>query len=168
MTAVPQKLQLTINQTEKLIVEDGNNQGDKEKLLKLINEALNKKEYIDSIKSTLESILADKKLDISDLSKMMILSIQVNKLLPELVSLLTSLVVSKVKYIVFASIFYYISEYQSDFFEKAGMTIDVFRVLFSSLWNLVEVDPQDVKIKSKKLCLLCCGGEEVKSNEPVK
>ncbi len=165
-------LQPILDEVGKLITLDGNDDNVKQTLLKLVSDALSKEQYINSIKSKLDEILKDKTIDASDIPNIMILSIQVNNILPQLLGLTTSIQAAHVKYIVYGSIIYYIKKNKPEFFaDAANMTIDVFRMVFSGMWKLLEINPETIalagKAAAKNLCGLCCGETPVKTREPV-
>lgn len=163
-----EKLQPVIEEVNQMISLDGLGESTKKELLSIISDALSKKEYVESIKSRLDEILADKKLDASDIPNMMILSIQVNNMLPQLLGLTSSIKSAHVKYIVYGSVYYYIRENKPNFFTEAKIPVEVFRLVFSSMWKLVEFNPDSAILVGQKLCGWCCGGTPVKSSsEPT-
>jgi len=157
-----EKLQPIVDEVYQLIILDDT--VEKESLLKLVIEALGKEQYINSIKSTLDEIFADKKIDANDIPNMMLLSIQVNNILPDLLGLTKSITALQVKYIVYGSVYNYIKENKNDFFD--GLSVDAFRIAFSSMWKLIEINPKNLILESKKRCG-CCNDTPVKSSEPI-
>lgn len=150
-----------ISEINELMLLDDYDTSKKEESLNLINRVLNVKTYFESIKNDFDKILEDKKIDSKDISKMMIVMIKLNNLLPKLLNLKEKISIDKMKYIFYATIYFYIIQYQPEFF--SALQLDEFRLLYSNLWNLVEIDPETVKVAAKKIGgFSCCGKSDIR------
>ncbi len=156
---------LIIQEVSEIILIDDYSKNDE--VLLLIKKILNSVEYLEMIKKDFDKILEDKKIDSKDIPKMITIMIKLNNLIPKLTGIKEKISIDKMKYIFYATLYFYIIKYQVDFFDTFG--IDEFRLLYSNLWNLVEINPDTVKVAAKKMSgFFCCGGSEIKeSNEPV-
>jgi hypothetical protein len=157
-----------ILEINELMVLDDYDTSKKEEALNLIKKVLNIKTYFESVKNDFDKILEDKKIDSKDISKMMIVMIKLNNLLPKLLNLKEKISIDKMKYIFYATIYFYIIQYQPEFFNE--LQLDEFRLLYSNLWNLVEINPETVKVAAKKFSGFgCCGKSDIREqNEPTK
>ena len=150
------KLQLTINEVQKMMDIDGNDEDAKKDLIKLITDALSLEQYVNSIKSSIETILQDKTIDAADISTMILLALQVSNTLPRLLGLKNSVSTSQVKYIIYGSLYFYVKEYKPSFFSESGMTEDIFKLMFLGMWKLVEVKPESVQMMMTEKLSWCC------------
>lgn len=151
-----EKLQPTIIEVQKIMDIDGCDEAAKKDLTKLITDALSMEQYVNSIKTSIETILQDKTIDAADISTMILLSLQVSNTLPKLLGLKKSVSTSQVKYIIYGSVYFYVKEYKPTFFAEAGMTEDMFKLMFLGMWKLVEVKPESVEFINDKLFSWCC------------
>ena len=151
-----EKLQPTITEVQKMMDIDGKDEAAKKDLTKLITDALSLEQYVNSIKTTIETILQDKTIDTADISTMILLTLQVSNTLPRLLGLKNSVSTSQVKYIIYGSIYFYVKEYKPTFFTEAGITEDMFKLMFLGMWKLVEVKPESVELIKDKLSSWCC------------
>ena len=151
-----EKLQPTITEVQKMMDIDGKDEAEKKDLTKLITDVLSMEQYVNSIKTSIETILQDKQIDAADISTMILLSLQVSNTLPRLLGLKNSVSTSQVKYIIYGSVYFYVKEYKPTFFSEAGMTEDMFKLMFLGMWKLVEVKPENVQLMTEKLKLFSC------------
>lgn len=112
------------------------------------------KEYIDLVSVDLDAILADKKIDHNDIPRMIMVVLKLNKALPKLLNLKNHMSLGTLKYLLFGTTYYYVLRKQKDLFEL--IKNDEFRVLFSTLWHLVEFQPPSLSEVVKKCSLFCC------------
>jgi hypothetical protein len=150
-----EKLQPTIDEVHKMMDIDGLDEVAKKDLTKLVTDALSTKQYIDSIKNTIETILQDKKIDTGDISSMILLSLQVSNTLPRLLGLKNAVSTLQVKYIIYGSVYFYIKEYKPTFFAESGLTEDMFKIMFLGMWKLVELTPDSIELIKEKMSGLC-------------
>jgi hypothetical protein len=141
-----------ISEVEEFILFDSYNK--KEEILDLIKKILSSQKYFESIKADFDKILEDKKINSKDISKMMIVVMKLNNILPKLLNIKEKISIDKIKYIFYATLYLYIIKYQKEFLNDIG--IDEFRLLYSSLWNLIEINPEIVKVSIKKISGFCC------------
>lgn len=150
-----------------MMMLDGYDESKKQKLIGLAKQVLITKAYVDSIRNDLDKIFEDKKITADDIPRMMAISLKLNKILSHSMQLKTKINVSQMKYILYSVLYCYILNKQPEFFD--GLSIAEFRLLFSSLWILLEIDPNQLKVATKKCFSWCCGESDVKdsNNEPV-
>lgn len=142
-----------------------------DEVLDLIKKILNTRDYFEIIKNDFDKILEDKKIDSNDITKMMIVMIKLKNLLPKILNLkekVSKITYDKMKYIFYATLYLYIIKYQPDFFDQ--LKINEFSLLYSNLWSLVEINPENINITKKKISgFFCCGNiderEEQNENE---
>jgi hypothetical protein len=148
-----------ILEVEELILFD--NYNNKEQIFDLIKKIFSSQNYFEFVKSDFDKILEDKKIDSKDISKMMIVVVKLNNILPKLLNLNEKISIDKIKYIFYATLYLYIIKYQKEFFNNVG--ISEFRLLYSSLWNLIEINPELLNVSNEKITgILCCKNTNVK------
>lgn len=150
-----------------MMMLDGYDGSKKEKIISLAKQVLTTKTYIDTIQKDLDKIFEDKKVTADDVSRMMMISLKLNNLLSQSMRLKKKIELSQMKYILYSVLYCYILNKQPDFFNE--LSVVEFRLLFNSLWVLLEIDPNQIKVAAKKCTAWCCGKSDVKetSHEPV-
>ena len=133
-----EKLQLIFDEVKKLIILDGVDPNHHD-LIGLVTQALNSDTYIKSIKETIDEIYKDKKVDVTDIPMLILLTLQIIRSLPRLLRLTKDISLSDVKYVIYSSIVYYIRE-----LDDHGINFDSLRTMFGSLWSLVEINPATI------------------------
>jgi hypothetical protein len=161
-----QKVQQVLDEVRLMMAEDNVDSSVKNGLENLVKKTLSLNTYLNAIKGNLDAILKDKKVDSKDVPKMILLSMQVNRMLPRLLGLSKPLSSLQVKYVIYGTVYFYIADKQDEFFTD-GMTVELFRSFFSAAWELVEFDPKELIGAVKGMCASCCGGDDVKANEPL-
>jgi hypothetical protein len=159
---------IVLSEVRELMIFDGVDEEKSKDVEILIKKVIFTKIYVESIKKDFDKILEDKKIDERDISRLMMIMIKLNNILPKMLNLKEKIKVEKMKYIFYSILFGYIRQYQNEFF--IDINIFEFRLLYSNLWSLVEIDPETVKVTKKKIFSLCCSEEnEVKEqNEPIR
>jgi hypothetical protein len=136
-------------------------------LIQVVKQCITTEKYMESIKKDMDKIFEDKKITNSDVPKMIIVSIKLNNVLASSLNISQKLETSQMKYIVYAVLYLYIiASIQSEFFEE--VSLDEFRLLFSNMWSLIEIDPETVKLAKAKFSAFCCSKSAVKDqNAPM-
>ena len=119
----------------------------------IIQKVLNQPSYFQSLKSNFDIVLKDKKIDTNDIPMLIMIMIDLNTMLSGLLGLSNSVSLDKIKYIFYAMLFVYISQYQPAFFSTINQSS--FRGLYNTLWDLIEVVPDTLKIAKQKISSCC-------------
>merc|ERR1711862_807782 len=114
----------------------------KQDILALVKTVLGMKEYIEIVSVDLDAILADKKIDHNDIPRMIMVILKLNKILPRLLKLKNQISMTSLKYLLFGTIYHYVSRKKMELFEQTKN--EEFRMIYSTLWQLVEFQPPTV------------------------
>lgn len=135
------------------------------KIINVITLILLEPQYTDYVKTQFQSIEnSDSTSTPQYLTSLLTLAISVNKNLSSFVKLSNNVNTNMMKYIVYASIYFYLILHNPDFF--VTFQIDEFRLLYGTLWTLIELDPATIKAFKTK-CLSCCCGVSSVKNPPA-
>jgi hypothetical protein len=157
MTEVVDAMKAVISEVRKMMVSDLLEDDVKQDILAFVEKALSLKGFVDSVSDDLDAILADKKIDQKDVPKMIMIVLKVNKSLPRLLKLKEQVPMSTLKYLLLGTIYYYIARKQNELFDS--IKNEEFRMMFSTLWQLVEYKPpslEQVVEKVSGICNSCC------------
>jgi len=133
---------------------DGLTVAEKDDAMHLVMKLLSISKFFDLVKADLDKIFADGKVDSNDIPRIITLMLKLNNNLPRLLNLKHKLSMSQVKYVVYGSLLYYIFNYQPSFF-NGELNVDAFRLLFTNLWSLVEIDPNTIQDLKEALSGCC-------------
>lgn len=104
-----------------------------------ISTALELDRYIISVKNNIDEILKDRKIDMKDIPRLILLTMQIKNILYTSLKLKKQISLDQAKYLVYATIYYFLDD----------DLVSNFQTLFVELWSLVEFDPTS-------LSTVCC------------
>lgn len=140
-------------EVRKMMATDLLDENKKQEILNFVKNVLGMKEYIDLVNSDLNAILADKKIDQNDIPRMILVVLKLHSALPSLMKLKNQISIQTLKYLFFGTIYYYVSNKKTELFDV--IKSDEFRLIFTTLWQLVEFQPPGLtEIIDKFSC--CC------------
>ena len=159
----------TYNEINEMMTMD-KSQEFKSSINTLMTKIVNNVAFITSLNNNIAAVFADGKLTFADIPKLMIVTLQLNKTMPKIVDTITYINKDCMKYITYGIIYFYIINNIPDFFKTSFSEIDIdklsldeFRMLFSNLWDLVEITPNIVdSVKESKNGWNCCKNTNVK------
>jgi hypothetical protein len=125
----------------------------KDKVTSLIRQIFSTKTYIEIVKKDLDKILEDKKIDQNDIPKIMILILKAKNIIPNVTNIKETISTDQMKYIVYATMYTYLKQYCADIFKE--MQPEAFRLLFSSMWDLVKINPETINLIKEKIGGCC-------------
>ena len=141
----------TAQQNELLLLMNVDNLvgGEVVKILAICSNMLNDDTWTAQVKTQLDTLFATPDFD---------MSVEMAQLIKILLGLSTSIsyykeiALDRMKYVLYASLYNYLSKCQLDALNNVG--VGVFRVMFINLWSILEVVPESVKI-AKTTCCSC-------------
>lgn len=164
LSSVKKEIQMLI-QLSDIVVDDATDLVTKqeEKVTELVKMILTSESYIKRIKHDMDQILADGKITMIDVPRMLSVVVTLNELLSSSLTTKVTVEMSDMKYVLYAVLYCFILHKYPDFFNQTeGFTIESFRSLYNNLWMLIEIDPKNIKIIAKKWRGLCCGESKIR------
>lgn len=142
-------------EVRKMMASDLLEEDVKQEVLNFVKNVLGTKEYVDLVSTDLDAILADKKIDHNDIPRMIMVVLKLSKALPQILKLKNGISMTTLKYLFFGTIYDYASKKENELLNQTKN--DEFRLLFTTLWHLVEFNPPTLdEVVQKTTAAFCC------------
>lgn len=119
-------------------------------IISAIQMLLNSQDYINMIKSEINSMIKDKKIDLNDYPKLLVVITESNsyieKMQQQAAIVKSDFDIDAMKYIIFAVIYFGLLVGNVD-----ESSIDNFKIMYPTLWKLLKVNPNKIAKQSKSL-----------------
>jgi hypothetical protein len=116
----------------------------------ILQALLNSKSFTESILKEAKQVMADKKIDSSDLPILMMIGLQskdfLEREMEDMIDIKKSFFPESIKYIVFGVIYFALLESKTD-----EQLLVCFKLMYPNMWSLIQVNPKKIVLKSKSL-----------------